>query len=59
MTPWTVARQAPVCPWDFPNKNTGAGCCFLLQGDLPDPEIEPASPALEGRFFPTAPITHL
>ena len=43
VTPWTVAHQAPVCPWDFPYKNTGAGCCFLLQGDLPDPEIEPAS----------------
>ena len=21
-----------LCPWDFPGKNTGAGCCFLLQG---------------------------
>ena len=20
------------CPWDFPGKNTGAGCHFLLQG---------------------------
>ena len=20
-----------VCPWDFPNKNTGVGCLFLLQ----------------------------
>ena len=20
------------CPWDFPGKNTGAGCYFLLQG---------------------------
>ena len=24
-------------------------------GDLPDPEIEPASPKLEGRFFTTEP----
>ena len=23
--------QAP-CPWDFPGKNTGTGCYFLLQG---------------------------
>ena len=30
-TPWTVAHQAPY-PWDFPDKNTGAGCHFLLQG---------------------------
>ena len=21
-----------ICPWDFPGKNTGVGCCFLLQG---------------------------
>ena len=28
-TPWTVARL--LCPWDFPGKNTGAGCHFLLQ----------------------------
>ncbi|XDA81318.1 hypothetical protein R6Z07M_011258 [Ovis aries] len=21
-----------LCPWDFPGKNTGAGCHFLLQG---------------------------
>ena len=20
-----------LCPWNFPGKNTGAGCCFLLQ----------------------------
>ena len=22
----------PLCPWDFPGKNTGVGCYFLLQG---------------------------
>jgi len=21
----------PLCPWDFPGKNTGMGCHFLLQ----------------------------
>ena len=30
-TPQTVARQAPPS-WDFPVKNTGVGCHFLLQG---------------------------
>ena len=29
--PWTVACQAP-CPWESPGKNTGVGCCALLQG---------------------------
>ena len=40
------------CPWDFPGKNTKIGCHFLLHGmDLPDPGMEPTSPALAGRFF--------
>ena len=30
-TPWTVAHQL-LCPWNFPGKNTGVGCHFLLQG---------------------------
>ena len=24
-----------LCPWDFPGKNTGVGCPFLLQGIFP------------------------
>ena len=28
-TPWTVAWI--LCPWDFPGRNTGLGCHFLLQ----------------------------
>ena len=30
-------------PWDAPGKNTGVGCHFLLQGNLPDPWIESVS----------------
>ena len=40
-----------LCPWNFPGKNTGVGCHFLLPG------IEPASlasPALTGGFFTTS-----
>ena len=29
-TPWTVACKL-LCPWDFPSKNAGVGCHFLLQ----------------------------
>ena len=29
VTPWTVATRL-LCPWDFPVKNTGVGCYFLL-----------------------------
>ena len=35
------------CPWDFPGKNTGAGCHFLLQGNLPNPRIELRSSKLQ------------
>ena len=44
-----------LCSWNFTGKNTGVGFHFLLQGDLPDPGIEPMSPALAGRFFTTEP----
>ena len=27
-----------LCPWDFPGKNTGVGCYFLLQGIFPTQE---------------------
>ena len=30
VTLWTVARQAPLCPWDSQGKNTGVGCHALL-----------------------------
>ena len=33
-TPWTVAHQA-LRPWDFPGKNIGVGCHFLLQEIFP------------------------
>ena len=43
-----------LCPWNFPGKNTGGGCHFLLQGIFPTQGSEPrslVSPALAGRFF--------
>ena len=45
-----------LCPWDFSGKNTGVGWPFPPAGDLPDPRIEPTSPALAGRFFTTEPL---
>ena len=47
-----------LCTWDSPGKNTGVGCHFLLQGNLPDPRIELESPEsleLAGGFFTTEP----
>ena len=41
------------CPWDSPDKNRGSGLPVPSPGDLPDPGIEPESPAWAGRFFAT------
>ena len=40
-TPWTVAQSGLLCPWDFPGKNTGVGCHFLLQGIFPTQRSNP------------------
>ena len=34
VTPWAVPPRL-LCPWNFPGKNTGVGCHFLLQGFFP------------------------
>ena len=57
VTPWTAAHQAPLS-MGFSRQNTGVGCHFLFQGNLPDPGIKPkslVSPALAGGFFTTEP----
>ena len=37
-TPWTAVRQAPLCPWGSPGKNTGVGSLSLLQKLFPTQE---------------------
>ena len=54
VTPWTVAHQAPLS-MRFSRQEYWSGLPFPSPGDLPDPRIEPMSPALAGRFFTTAP----
>ena len=34
LTPWIVSPRL-LCPSNFPSKNTGVGCHFLLQGIIP------------------------
>ena len=53
-TPWTVACQAPLS-MGFPRQEYWSGFPFSSPGDLPDPGIKPASPALAGGFFTTEP----
>ena len=54
VNPWTVARQAPLC-MGFQRQEYWSGLPFPSPGDLPDPGIEPTSPALVGEFFTTEP----
>ena len=53
-TPWTVALQASLCI-ELSRQEHWIGLPFPLPGDLPNPGIKPASPALAGRFFTTEP----
>ena len=55
--PWTLACQAPL-PIGFPRQEYRSELPFPSPGDLPNPGIEPTSPAslaLANRFFTTAP----
>ena len=51
-TPWIVACQAPL-PMGFSKQAYWSGLPFPSTGDLPDPEIEPRSPALQAYSLPT------
>ena len=52
--PWTGARQAFLF-MGFPRQEYWSVLPFPSPGDLPEPGIEPMSPALAGRFFATEP----
>ena len=45
VTPWTVGHQAPPS-MGFSRQENWSGLPFPSPGDLPDPGIEPGSPAL-------------
>ena len=53
MTPWTVARQAPLS-MEFSRKESWNGLPGPPPGDLPDPGIKPRSPALQVDSLPSA-----
>ena len=54
VTTWTVAHQA-LLSVGFSRQAYWSRYPFPSPGDLPDPGIEPASPALAGRYFTTEP----
>ena len=53
-TPWTIAYQAPPS-MGFSRQEYWSGWPFPSPGDLPNPEIEPGSPALEADALPFEP----
>ena len=54
VTPWTGARQAPLS-MGFSRQEHWSGLPFPSPGDLPDPGIEPKSPALQADSLPSEP----
>ena len=53
--PWTVAHQAPPSV-GFSRQEYWTGLPFPSPGDLPDPEIEPGSPAFRADALTSAPL---
>ena len=53
-TPRTVAGQA-LLPMEFSRQEYWSGLPYPTPGNLPDPGIEPVSPAAACRFFTTEP----
>ena len=53
-TPWTVTYQAPPA-MEFSRQEYWSGWPFPAPGDLPDPGIEPGSPALRTDAVPSEP----
>ena len=53
-TPWIVACQAPLF-MGFSKLEYWSGLPFPSPGDLPDPGIEPRSPALQADSLPSEP----
>ena len=54
MTPWTVARQAPLS-MGFSRQEYWSGLPFPSPGALPDPGIEPGSLTLQAESSPSEP----
>ena len=54
MTPWTAVRQASLS-MGFSRQEYWSGLAFPSPGDLPNPWIEPRSPALQTGALPSEP----
>ena len=52
--PWAVVHQSPLC-MGFSRQECWSGLPLPSPVDLPDPGIEPKTPALAGGFFTAKP----
>ena len=50
--PWTVARQDPLS-MGFSGQESWSGLPFPSPGDIPDPEMDPGSPAWQADSLPS------
>ena len=50
---WTIQPARLLCPWGFSRQEYWRGLSFPPPGDLPNPEIEPMSPALQVDSLPS------
>ena len=56
--PWTVVYRASLS-MGFSRQEYWSGLPFPSPGDLPDPQIEPRSPALQADALPSEPPTYI
>ena len=54
VTPWTIAHQTPLS-MGFSRQEYWSGLPFPSPGDLPNPGIEPGSPALQADALSSEP----
>ena len=54
VTPWTVAYEAPLS-MEFSRQEYWSGLPYPSPGDLPNPGIEPSSPAWQADALPSEP----
>ena len=51
----SVVSDSAIQSMEFSRPEYWSGLPFPIPGDLPNPEIEPTSPALAGKFFTAEP----
>ena len=59
LQPYGLKPSRLLCQWDYPGKNTGVDCCFLLQGIFPTQRMNPGLLRLLHWKADSSPLSHL